>query len=117
MPFAGPSMGSPLNTTSPLVGSSRPEINLSSVDLPQPDGPTIERKLPFSILQDRFSNTVSVLPLTKKTLPRPFTSIMGLPATLPETTVSFGLPALIIRDPWRRECARHTTPHSGRTNP
>src|SRR3954451_377380 len=110
-------MGSPLNTTSPLVGGSSPEISLSSVDLPQPDGPTIDRKLPFSMLQDRFWNTVRALPFTKKTLLSPFTSMIGLPAAVPDTTVSFGLPALLIRDPWRRGCARRTTPRSGQINP
>src|SRR4051794_12714177 len=96
MPLAGPVIASPLNTTRPLVGSSRPEISLSSVDLPQPDGPTIDRKLPFSMLQDRPSNTVSALPLMKNTLPRSYTSMIGRADAAPDTTVSFGLPALFI---------------------
>ena len=36
----GPSTRSPRSSTSPRVGSSRPDMHLSSVVLPQPDGPT-----------------------------------------------------------------------------
>ena len=37
---------SPSTRTSPDVGGSRPEISLSSVDLPQPDGPTTTKNSP-----------------------------------------------------------------------
>src|SRR5581483_10353290 len=96
MPLAGPEIGRPLNMTSPLLGGSRPEMTLSRVDLPQPDGPTTERKLPLPIRQDRLSNTVSALPLTKKTLLIALASMIAAPAALPAMTVSFGLPGLII---------------------
>ncbi|MHC2426002.1 hypothetical protein ACVII1_009002 [Bradyrhizobium elkanii] len=38
--------GSPSTSTSPVVGGSRPEIILSSVDLPQPEGPTTTKNSP-----------------------------------------------------------------------
>src|SRR4051794_37099037 len=96
MPLAGALITRPLKITSPLLGDSRPEISLSSVDFPQPDGPTTERKLPLSIRQDRLSKTVKALPLTKKTLLRPLTSMIGCPVAAPEITDNRGPGALVM---------------------
>jgi hypothetical protein len=38
----GPVIVLPLSSTSPRVGSKRPDMHLSSVVLPQPDGPTTQ---------------------------------------------------------------------------
>ena len=38
----GPSTGLPSTVTLPLVGSSSPPMMLSSVDFPQPEGPTTQ---------------------------------------------------------------------------
>src|SRR5258707_14735206 len=37
-----PETGRPSTSARPLLGASRPETILSKVDLPQPDGPTID---------------------------------------------------------------------------
>src|SRR5882757_647926 len=60
MPLGGPDTARSLNRISPLLGVSSPLTSLRRVDLPQPDGPMIERKLRRSIVQDSLSNTVSV---------------------------------------------------------
>lgn len=39
--------GRPFTITSPEVGSIRPHIMDRSVDLPQPDGPTMDMNCPF----------------------------------------------------------------------
>src|SRR5690606_35406718 len=44
----------------PLVGSSRPAIILSSVVLPQPDGPSRHTKLPFGTFSVTSSTAVNV---------------------------------------------------------
>ena len=45
--------GVPLSTTSPLVGSSSPDMHLSSVVLPQPDGPTTHTNSRSPIVNSR----------------------------------------------------------------
>src|SRR5580698_10587573 len=80
MPFGGPLTARPLNSMTPAVGVSNPLISFSSVDLPQPDGPMIDRKLRRSITHDSLSKTVSERPLDLKILLTPRTSIMGLAA-------------------------------------
>src|SRR6185295_19074136 len=47
------------------------------VDLPQPDGPTIERKLRFSIWQEKLSKTVSAWPLDLNILLTPRSWMIG----------------------------------------
>ena len=44
-----PASASPSTLTSPDVGRSRPPIRLSSVDLPEPDGPMMETISPRGI--------------------------------------------------------------------
>src|ERR1700739_2095657 len=77
MPRAGPLTGRFWNRTAPALGLSSPHMSLSNVDLPQPDGPTIDTKLPALMPHDRFSNTVSVRPCTGNVLARSFSSMIG----------------------------------------
>ena len=61
-------------TTSPAVGSTSPEIMLSVVVLPQPDGPTRIRNSPSRISRS--------MPLTAAKLPNSLTrSLSTIPAT------------------------------------
>ena len=50
MPISGfgPFTGLPSSSTAPAVNACRPDIDQSSVVLPQPDGPTIETISPAS---------------------------------------------------------------------
>src|SRR6185436_19277897 len=48
----GPRTGAPLTRTRPVVGWSRPATIRSSVDLPQPDGPSRTRKSWSSTISD-----------------------------------------------------------------
>src|SRR4051794_27930216 len=57
---------------SPSVGASRPAIRRSSVDLPQPDGPTKTMNSPSAMSRSRPRNT-SVRPKTLRT-PRNWSS-------------------------------------------
>src|ERR1051326_8373202 len=57
------SMRWPATSIVPLVGRSRPARRLSSVDLPDPDGPISARNSPSSILRSRrFKTLMSSLP-------------------------------------------------------
>jgi hypothetical protein len=47
--FSGRVTGSPATRTLPAFGRRSPETSFSSVDLPQPDGPTIAANSPSSI--------------------------------------------------------------------
>jgi hypothetical protein len=49
----------PARSTCPLVASSRPLMMLSSVDLPQPDGPRMESRAPSSTWTCRSPSTFS----------------------------------------------------------
>src|SRR5262249_37500913 len=53
----GPSTGIPSTSTSPRVGLRKPPTTLSSVDLPHPDGPTMQTKTPSGTVRLIFSNT------------------------------------------------------------
>ena len=44
----GPAISRPSHSSTPLVGSVRPAIRLSSVDLPQPEWPISETTSPFA---------------------------------------------------------------------
>jgi hypothetical protein len=55
---AMPRMLAPPMAMSPLSGWMKPAIMRSSVVLPQPDGPRIEKKLPRATLKDRSSTAV-----------------------------------------------------------
>ena len=57
----GPCTGVPSSRTSPAVGSSSPATHLSSVVLPQPDGPTMQTNSPAATSNDR-SPTASTSP-------------------------------------------------------
>ena len=52
---ATPRMLRPPMRTSPSSGARKPAIMRSSVVLPQPDGPRIEKKLPRATLNDNAS--------------------------------------------------------------
>src|SRR3979490_1417494 len=57
MPRSGPgeSAGLPSTRTSPSVGVTRPAATFSSVDLPQPDGPTMQANCPSGTVSEIFS--------------------------------------------------------------
>ena len=59
----GLSTGSPSTATSPRVGLRKPATALSSVDLPQPDGPMMEMNSP-GLTQIDASETASTGPLS-----------------------------------------------------
>src|SRR5262249_13276025 len=61
----------------PLVGSERPAIRRSAVDLPQPDGPTSETSSPARTA--RSSPSSAVTPLAK-VLPTPLSATTGGPS-------------------------------------
>ena len=58
---SGPATGAPRTMIAPPLGRIRPATIRSSVDLPQPLGPTIETKL-FSARSNETSSTASVVP-------------------------------------------------------
>ena len=64
MPGGGPSTFLPSMSTSPPVGSSSPDMILSSVVLPDPDGPTMQTSSPASRVKvrSRTASTVRALP-------------------------------------------------------
>src|ERR1700694_5626393 len=64
MPRSAPGeyAGLPSTKTSPSLGLTRPAAMLNSVDLPQPDGPTIQANCP--------SGTVNEICCTARTSPR-----------------------------------------------
>ena len=45
---------SPATRTVPLSGRSSPAITISSVDLPEPDGPTRPNASPLAYIQSRY---------------------------------------------------------------
>ena len=51
MSLRGPSIGVPLSSASPPERCSSPARIFSSVDLPQPDGPTIDMNSPSPMVQ------------------------------------------------------------------
>ena len=53
----GPAMGAPSSKILPRVGCSKPEMRRVSVDLPQPDGPTITVSFPRSIVNEQSRTT------------------------------------------------------------
>src|SRR5262245_24369214 len=66
MPGGGAVTGAPRNDTSPALGAVSPATICSSVDLPQPDGPTMATNSPSSTSSAMFpSATVVAAPLPK----------------------------------------------------
>ena len=59
---SGPRTTSPSIRTSPLVGERKPAMVLSSVDLPQPEGPTMQRNSPFATSRLMSFSTGVLLP-------------------------------------------------------
>src|SRR5216110_1020363 len=53
----GPAIGAPSSRILPRVGCSKPEMRRVSVDLPQPDGPTITVSFPRSIVNEQSRTT------------------------------------------------------------
>jgi hypothetical protein len=64
MPGGGPWTGLPSSTTSPAVGSSRPEMIFSRVVFPDPEGPTMQTNSPAATekVRSRTASTVRSLP-------------------------------------------------------
>src|SRR3954469_2017221 len=81
MPLGGHFTARSLNMISPPLGVSRPLISFKSVDLPQPDGPMIDRKLRRSMLQLSLSNTVRSPCFDLNVLLRLRTSMIGCAGT------------------------------------
>src|ERR1051326_5254376 len=79
---------------SPEVGDARPAMVCSRVDLPQPEGPTIETKLPFSMSRSTPLSATVVPPAAGKLLCRPRTRSTGL----------IGSP---LGSPWARSGREH----------
>src|SRR5687768_3469191 len=74
----GPLTSVPLTSTRPLLGASKPAIVISSVVLPQPDGPTKETNSPGSTRQEILPIAAVVSPPAwRKLLERLRTSRMG----------------------------------------
>lgn len=71
MPLGGSTTALLLKRMVPSLGLSSPLISLSSVDFPQPDGPTIDRKLRLSISQVKLLNTARLRPLDLNVLLTP----------------------------------------------
>jgi hypothetical protein len=69
-------MSMPSIRISPVVGASSPASRPSSVDLPLPDGPTMARKAPGSILRSSGWRIVSGRPPLSTVLETPRSSIM-----------------------------------------
>src|ERR1043166_7715765 len=63
---------------SPEVGDARPAMVCSRVDLPQPEGPTIETKLPASMSRSTPLSATVVPPAAAKLLCRPRPRSTGL---------------------------------------
>src|SRR3974390_503930 len=57
--LCGPEMVSPPTRTVPACCASRPPITLNKVDLPQPEGPMIERNSPCRTLNETLSTAVT----------------------------------------------------------
>ncbi len=64
--------------TVPEVGLSSRPMMLSSVDLPQPEGPMMLRNSPFSTLRFTFSRAVVSISRVRNTLPILFSSIIAI---------------------------------------
>src|SRR5688572_10721472 len=63
----GPVTGRPCTLTSPVVGSSKPAMMRSKVDLPQPDAPIRQTNSPAAIpTSTRASASISSLPTVKR---------------------------------------------------
>src|SRR5881394_3325021 len=61
-----PLISTPFTSTPPWVGESNPPIRLSSVVLPDPDGPISARNSPFGIVRSTpFSTSTRSLPREK----------------------------------------------------
>ena len=71
----------------PVSTSSRPAIALSSVDLPQPEGPSRTRSSPCSTSSDRPSNTRTApkATVTSRTETAPMAQPFTAPAAMPRT--------------------------------
>ncbi len=68
----GPAVGLPSISTTPEVGGSMQPIMLRMVDLPEPDGPAMEMKSPFSMAK--------VTPFTASTSPSRGGSLFARPS-------------------------------------
>src|ERR1700755_1413153 len=66
-----PTSGSPARDTSPSVGVSRPAMMLSSVDLPQPDGPITATNSPGVIVKSTPRSARTGAPSDSNVLRRP----------------------------------------------
>src|SRR5688572_5459324 len=64
----------PAHVTLPRVGSLKPAMMRSAVDLPQPDGPSSERNSPSRTSRSKLSSATTPLP---NTLPTPRSETMG----------------------------------------
>eukprot|EP01022_Parablepharisma_sp_SALTPOND_P005414 TRINITY_DN1223_c0_g3_i1.p1 TRINITY_DN1223_c0_g3~~TRINITY_DN1223_c0_g3_i1.p1 ORF type:complete len:1108 (+),score=353.08 TRINITY_DN1223_c0_g3_i1:2794-6117(+) len=76
----GPVMVRPATLTSPLVGNSKPAIMFSSVDLPQPEGPSRQRNSFFSSFRLTWSMASMSVPRLRslKTLTMSFNSMNAM---------------------------------------
>src|SRR5215211_7969303 len=85
--LSGPVTGRPLIRTLPLLGGRKPATMLSKVDLPQPDGPTMQTNSDSLIDRFMFSRTGIVL---EKHIQRSLIVITGLSCILSiETPTDF----------------------------
>ena len=55
----GSKLGFPLTRTSPSVGVMRPAATINSVDLPQPEGPTMHANCPSGTVSEMRSRAVT----------------------------------------------------------
>src|ERR1700741_2016317 len=85
----GPGCSAPAPRTAPRSARSKPAMMFISVDLPQPDGPTIATNSPSSMLKLTSSMTGSARPFDAKLLVTPSTTIF-----LPDIAPSHGLQPL-----------------------
>lgn len=74
---SGPRTGAPSTVTSPFVGSTNPARMCRSVDLPHPEGPTIETNSPRRASRSSPSIAVTLARRVSKTLRTPRAAIFG----------------------------------------
>src|SRR5690242_5560788 len=74
----------PATSIAPFVGRSRPAIRLSSVDLPEPDGPMSASNEPSGTSRSRLSRTLIGSLLRQKVLAIPLSLTIGFGAAAGE---------------------------------
>src|SRR5258708_5822793 len=123
---SGPDTWVPLTNTSPDVGLKKPATMFNKVDLPQPEGPTMQTNSPRKTSRSIFSRTAmgAVLPVKSMRKLRtwmigPFLSKVSIPLRITPLHFieSFQLPYQKIQKQTHKSTHKHPAHHEAFSSP